>query len=238
MARRVTQARADRQARPRDIARGGSAGASAGRCYPRPTPTMPTLTRDTLADSLRRLTSEGGAENRLVAAVGASYLIFHGRAGSPEITIEAATNFYLQGADALTPARTRVLGERGFAERPGRNNAYREVRAADGEALGRVAAESLQIFAAVYGAPEGVEAELELQLGDPDPTANPELVAIDAAVEPRLAGFVCPDDSHLDRRDLPEFAASLAVVLRERGVFGEAAGGPVAGGTWPANQGH
>lgn len=137
---------------------------------------MPTLTRDTLADSLRRLTSEGGAENRLVAAVGASYLIFHGRAGSPEITIEAATNFYLQGADALTPARTRVLGERGFAERPGRNNAYREVRAADGEALGRVAAESLQIFAAVYGAPEGVEAELELQLGDPDPTANPELV--------------------------------------------------------------
>lgn len=71
-----------------------------------------------------------------------------------------------------------------------------------------------------------------------DLTANPELVAIDAAVEPRLAGFVCPDDSHLDRRDLPEFAASLAVVLRERGVFGEAAGGPVAGGTWPANQGH
>lgn len=137
---------------------------------------MPTLTRDTLADSLRRLTSDGGAENRLVVSAGAYYLIFHGRAGSPEITIEAATNFYLQGADALTPARARVLGERGFAERSGRNNAYREVRAADGEALGRVADDALRIFAAAYGAPEGAAVELELQLGDPDPTANPELM--------------------------------------------------------------
>lgn len=137
---------------------------------------MSTLTRDNLVDQLQRLTASGGADNRLVVAVGDHYAIFHGRRGAPELTVEAVTNFYLQGPAQLTPARTRVLGERGFAERPGKNNVYREVRPDGPAALERLADDTLALFAAAYGAPAGEPASFELQLGDPEPTRNPELV--------------------------------------------------------------
>ncbi len=53
----------------------------------------------------------------------------------------------------------------------------------------------------------------------PAHAANPHLIAVDAAAEPRLSGYQCPDASHLDRRDLNAFASDLYHVLASRGAF-------------------
>lgn len=137
---------------------------------------MSTLTRDNLVSSLQQLTTSGGADNRLVVAAGEYYLIVHGRRGAPELVLEAVTNFYLQGPAQLTPARQRVLGDRGFRERQGKNNVYRDARPETPESLARLADDVLALFALAYGVAEGEPARFDLQLGDPEPTRNPDLL--------------------------------------------------------------
>lgn len=137
---------------------------------------MSTLTRDNLVSSLQQLTTSGGADNRLVVAAGEYYVVVHGRKGATELVCEAVTNVYLQGPAQLTPARQRVLEGRGFRERDGKNNAYRDAKLAGPDALARLADDLLALFALAYGVAAGEPASLELQLGDPDPTRNPELL--------------------------------------------------------------
>lgn len=137
---------------------------------------MSTLTRDNLVSSLQQLQASGGADNRLVVAAGDYYVVVHGRRGAPDLVCEAVTNFYLDGPAALTPARERVLGDRGFRERKGKNNAYREARPTGPDSLARLADDLLGLFALAYGVAEGAPATYELQLGDRDPTANPDLL--------------------------------------------------------------
>jgi hypothetical protein len=43
---------------------------------------------------------------------------------------------------------------------------------------------------------------------------------------PTLAGFSCPDTSHLDRRDAPRFTLELIDILEEEGVLGNSPAGP------------
>lgn len=137
---------------------------------------MSTLTRDNLVSHLQQLQATGGADNRLVVAAGDYYVVVHGRRGAPDLVCEAVTNFYLEGPATLTPARARVLGDRGFHERNGKNNAYRDAKPTSADALARLADDLLAVFALAYGVAEGQPASFDLQLGDPDPTRNPELL--------------------------------------------------------------
>jgi hypothetical protein len=137
---------------------------------------MPTLTADTLVDSLRQLTRTGGADNRLVVASRDYYMVFSGRPGEPELHAEAVGNFYLPKAAELTPARQAQLGQRMFVSRPGRNNVYRTVRPQTDAELRSFAGDVLEIFARAYGVEAGAPAEFDLQLGEPEPTRNPDLL--------------------------------------------------------------
>lgn len=137
---------------------------------------MPALTEANLLDHLRRLTAEGGDDNRLVVASREHYIVVHGRRGAPELLVEAVGNFYLPTAAALTPGREAVLGQRRFTPRPGRNNFYRAAAPADDAELRALVADVLDVFARAYGAEAGEPAEFELQLGDVEPTRNPDLI--------------------------------------------------------------
>lgn len=137
---------------------------------------MPTLTRDNLVQALQQLSAGGGADNRLVIASGAHFVVVHGRRGAPELVVEAATNVYLQGPAQLTPARERALGDRGYRERSGKNNVYRDVKASGLDALARLADDLVALFATVYGVSEGDPAEFDLQLGELETTRNPDLL--------------------------------------------------------------
>lgn len=139
---------------------------------------MPTLTADALVHHLRQLTDAGGADNRLIVASRDYYMVFSGRRGEPELLAEAVGNFYLPRAAELTPARQSQLTQRRFGERPGRNNMLRTVRGGSDEALRSFAAEVLEIFAKAYGVDPGEPAEFDLQLGDPEPTRNPDLLRL------------------------------------------------------------
>lgn len=144
--------------------------------FARPAPRMSTLTRDNLVQALQQLTAGGGADNRLVISAGAYFVVVHGRRGGTELVCEAVTNEYLQGPAQLTPARERVLGDRGYRERPGKNNLYRDVRADGPEALSRLADDLLALFAHAYGVSEGDQAQLDVQLGELESTRNPDLL--------------------------------------------------------------
>lgn len=137
---------------------------------------MTTLTADTLVDHLRQLTRTGGADNRLVVASRDYYMVFSARPGEPELHAEAVGNFYLPKPAELTPARQAQLGQRMFTPRPGRNNVYRTVRPQTDDELRSFASEVLEIFARAYGVDPGTPAEFDLQLGEPEPTRNPELL--------------------------------------------------------------
>ena len=137
---------------------------------------MSTLTRDRLLTSLQQLTTSGGADNRLVLVAGDYYIVVHGRLGGSELTCEVVSNFYLGGPAEITPARLRILSDRGYAERTGKNNLFRDVRLTGGDAVARLADDLLAVFARVYGVDEGAPARFELQLGDPEPTRNPDLL--------------------------------------------------------------
>lgn len=137
---------------------------------------MSTLTRDRLVTSLQQLTTSGGADNRLVVAAGDYYVVIHGRLGASELVCEVVSNFYLGGPAELTPARLRSLGERGYFERSGKNNLFRDVRLTGPDAHARLADELLALFAQIFGVEADAPASFDLQLGDPEPTRNPDLI--------------------------------------------------------------
>lgn len=139
---------------------------------------MPTLTADALVHHLRQLTDAGGADNRLVVASRDYYMVFAGRRGEPELLAEAVSNFYLPRAAELTPGRNSVLTQHRFSERPGRNNVYRGVHLRSADDFSTLATEVLEIFARAYGVESGEPAEFDLQLGDPEPTRNPDLLRL------------------------------------------------------------
>lgn len=137
---------------------------------------MSTLTRDRLVTSLQQLTTSGGADNRLVIVAGDYYIVIHGKRGAAELMCEAVSNFYLGGPAEITPARLRSLSDRGYAERSGKNNLFRDVRLTGADPLPRLADDLLALFAQIYGVDEGAAASFDLQLGDPEPTRNPDLL--------------------------------------------------------------
>jgi len=139
---------------------------------------MPALTADALVQHLEQLTQAGGADNRLVVASRDYYMVFHGKRGAPELVGEAVSNFYLPRAAELTPGRLGLLAARGYRERASRNNLYRSLRLEDDASRRRYAEEVLEVFAGAYGVERGEAAEFELQLGEPEPLRNPELVRL------------------------------------------------------------
>jgi hypothetical protein len=139
---------------------------------------MPALTADALVQHLEQLTQTGGADNRLVVASRDYYMIFHGKRGAPELVGEAVNNFYLPRAAELSPGRLGQLAARGYRERPNRNNLYRSLKVQDGAELRAFADEVLELFARAYGVEAGEAAEFELQLGEPEPLRNPELIRL------------------------------------------------------------
>jgi len=139
---------------------------------------MPALTADALVQHLEQLTRSGGADNRLVVASRDYYMIFHGKRGAPELVGEAVSNFYLPRPAELTPGRLGQLAARGYRERPNRNNLYRSLKLEDGAALRAFADEVMDLFARAYGVESGEAAEFDLQLGEPEPLRNPELIRL------------------------------------------------------------
>ena len=139
---------------------------------------MPALTPETLVQHLELLTQTGGADNRLVVASRDYYMIFHGKRGAPELVGEAVSNFYLPRPAELTPGRLGQLTARGYRERPNRNNLYRSLRVQDAAELRSYADEVMEVFARAYGVDAGEAAEFELQLGEPEPLKNPELIRL------------------------------------------------------------
>ena len=139
---------------------------------------MPALTADALVSHLEQLSTAGGADNRLVVASRDYYMVFHGKRGALELMGEAVSNFYLPRAAELTPGRLGQLAARGFRERPNRNNLYRTLRPQGPGDLRAFAEDIMQVFAGAYGVDAGEAAEFELQLGEPDPLRNPELLRL------------------------------------------------------------
>lgn len=152
---------------------------------------MPALTADALVSHLQQIqqihdrppaagaqAGPGGADNRLIVASRDYYMVFHGKRGEHGLLAEAVSNFYLSSAAALTPGRLGQLGLHGFRERPNRNNLYRTVDARDPAALRAFADEVLDVFAKAYGVDAGDAAEFELQLGDPEPVRNPDIIKL------------------------------------------------------------
>ncbi len=142
---------------------------------------MPALTVDALVQQLRQLgepSARSGADNRLVVASRDYYIVFSGQPGDRTLLAEAVSNHYLSTAASLTPGRLAALGQRGFRERPNHNNLYRRVTPQTDAELRAFAAEVMQVFALAYGVDEGAPAEFDLQLGEPEPLRNPDLIRL------------------------------------------------------------
>lgn len=154
---------------------------------------MPALTADALVSHLQQIQqlepatagAPGGADNRLVVASRDYYMVFHGKRGERALVAEAVSNYYLSTAAALTPGRLGQLTQRGFRERPNRNNLYRTVDPQDPAALRAFAEDMLTVFAKAYGVDPGDAAEFDLQLGEPEPVRNPELIKLMRALSVR-----------------------------------------------------
>lgn len=153
---------------------------------------MPALTADALVSHLQQVQQlapaspgPGGADNRLVVASRDYYMVFSGKRGEKTLLAEAVSNFYLPSAAALTPGRLAQLSARGFRERPNRNNLYRTVDPQDPAALRAFVDDVLEVFARAYGVEVGDAAEFELQLGDPEPVRNPDLIKLMRALSVR-----------------------------------------------------
>ncbi len=117
-------------------------------------------------------------DNRLVVASRDYYMIFSGQPGDPALQVEAVSNFYLPAPAAMTPGRLGQLSQRGYRERPNRNNLYRSVTPADDATLRSFAAEVLEVFGKAYGVDEGSAAEFDLQLGAAETVRNPDLIKL------------------------------------------------------------
>jgi len=151
---------------------------------------MPTLTAEALVSHLQQLrapaastpaTGPSGpatADNRLIVASRDYYMIFSAQPGDPSVHVEAVSNFYLPTAAALSPGRLGQLSQRGYRERPNRNNLYRSVTPHDHAALHGLAAEVLEVFGKAYGVDAGSAADFDLQLGAAESVRNPDLLKL------------------------------------------------------------
>ncbi len=150
---------------------------------------MPTLTAEALLSHLQQLlrqvrapaarsTPAGPSDDRLIVASRDYYMIFSAQPGDPAVQVEAVSNFYLPAAAALTPGRLGQLSQRGYRERPNRNNLYRTVTPQDDAALHSLAAEVLEVFGKAYGIDAGSPAEFDLQHGPAESVRNPDLIKL------------------------------------------------------------
>jgi len=105
-------------------------------------------------------------------------MIFSAQPGDPALQVEAVSNFYLPAAAALTPGRLGQLSQRGYRERPNRNNLYRSVSPATEAELHSFAAEVLEIFGKAYGVDLGSAAQFDLQLGVAESVRNPDIIKL------------------------------------------------------------
>ena len=149
---------------------------------------MPTLTAEALVSHLQQLRAPAAAsassglapvsDNRLIVASRDYYMVFSALPDDPAVQVEAVSNFYLPTAAALTPGRLAQLSQRGYRERPNRNNLYRSVSPHNDAALHSLAAEVLEVFAKAYGVDAGSAAEFDLQLGVAEPVRNPDIIKL------------------------------------------------------------
>ncbi len=139
---------------------------------------MTALTRDILVEHLQALQHSGGTDNRLVVASRAYYVVISSARGQTELTTEAVTNAYLAREVELSPPQREQLAARGFAARRDGNNVYRQTTVTGPEQLQAFAGATLDVLAAVYGIDIGAPATLTLQLGERDPTTNPDLLRL------------------------------------------------------------
>ena len=118
-----------------------------------------------LERTLARLVEDGGSHNRAVVYAGSAWFVLHAARGVPEVEVEAAASAYLP--EKLSLDRVAALRKAGFAGRPGRKTLrVRWPVEALGERLEAVAAEA-------FGGPLG---DVELHLGEREPTRNPVLI--------------------------------------------------------------
>jgi hypothetical protein len=129
-----------------------------------------------LVDHLRALVVEGGDYNRLIVSHGDVYVQFIGSRGGDSIDCEAVTNRFLPAAAQLTPKREQELTTRGFTTRRKRRNLVRKFTCSGPDAMPTIADETLEILARAYGVDADAQLRFDLLLGDPEPTANVELL--------------------------------------------------------------
>ena len=149
---------------------------------------MPTLTAEALVSHLQQLRAPAAAsassglapvsDNRLIVASRDYYMVFSAQPDDPAVQVEAVSNFYLPTAAALTPGRLAQLSQRGYRERPDRNNLYRSVSPQTDAALHGFAAEVLEVFGKAYGVDAGSPAEFDLQLGPAESVRNPDIIKL------------------------------------------------------------
>ena len=117
-----------------------------------------------IADALRKLTIDGGADNFVIISCGDLYVQFAGSRGSKELYCEAVSNEYLSKDDQLSPDRIDRLEQLGFDLDDSSSQYSRKFRIADDSEVRELARTTLNILADVYGCRRDSDINLELTL--------------------------------------------------------------------------
>lgn len=121
----------------------------------------------TIANSLKRLQTEGGSGNFVVLTADADrnyYVQFAVACGETELYAEAVGNEFLAPAHALRPDQVARLQSMGWCPPAGSPNFSREWQAVDDGDRLAVAREVMRVFAEVYGVEPHQPLQVELVL--------------------------------------------------------------------------
>ncbi len=119
---------------------------------------------DTLVYNLRRLLTEGGRGNYLVASVGDVYVQFAANRGEQQIYCEAVSNQFLPPSLRLNEAKISQLRSLGFEIGRGSPNFSRTFYIVDSQELREIARTALSLFSGIYGIPPSSMIQFELNL--------------------------------------------------------------------------
>jgi|GEM_PF-260012 len=119
---------------------------------------------DALVYNLRRLLTEGGAGNYLVASVGDVYVQFSASRGEQQIYCEAVSNQFLPRNLQLSEDKISQLRGLGFEIGRDSPNFSRTCYIVDSQELREIARTALSILSDVYGIPPSSMIQFELNL--------------------------------------------------------------------------
>jgi hypothetical protein len=132
---------------------------------------------DELIRQLRRILTEGGSGNFLIAAAGHAFVQFAAERGSPHLHMEVTANASLPPQRRLDADALRRLERMGFLMREGSAHYSRAVEVEDEATLAHLAHQTVMILESIYGCDPRDPLAIDCELQRFQHPKNPELLA-------------------------------------------------------------